>query len=158
MADFVFIKHANQLASYPMFSRLSEEQLQKFHNICREETFLPGAVLHEQGAPANRVFIIVQGQVAEEIQVGERVLSPVKPLGAGDVTGCSALFPPNVHTCTARAITEVNALVVDAHQLRKLFDEDCDIARSFYRHVIGALHHRMRSLEMTGARRATSSQ
>jgi len=157
MTKFVFIKDINQLASYPLFSRLSEAQLQKFYTICREETFLPGAVLHEQGEPAEHVFIILQGQVAEELQVDGRTLSPVKPLGAGDVTGCSALFPPNVHTCTARAITEVNTLVVDADRMRKLFDEDCDIARSFYRHVIGALHHRMRTLEMIGTRKSTRS-
>ncbi len=153
MAQFVFVKDVNQLASYPVFSRLTQEQLQKFYRICREETFLPGAVLHEQGEPAQRVFIILQGQVAEELQVGGRTLSPIRPLGAGDVTGCSSLFPPNVHTCTARAITEVNTLVVDADEMRQLFDEDCEIARSFYRHVIGALHHRMRTLEMTTARR-----
>jgi len=150
MADFIFIKDVNQLASYPLFSRLSQEQLQKFYAICREETFLPGAVLHQQGDPAENVFIILQGQVAEELNVGGRTMSPMKPLGAGDVTGCSALFPPNVHTCTARAISEVNTLVVDAEKMRKLFDEDCEIARSFYRHVIGALHHRMRTLELIG--------
>ena len=150
MSKFLYIKDIHQLAAYPVFSRLSEEQLQRFYDICVEETFLPGAVLHEQGDPAEKVFIILQGQVAEELTVGGRSMSPLKPLGAGDVTGCSALFPPNVHTCTARAITEVNALVVDSEKMRRLFDEDCEIARSFYRHVIGALHHRMRSLEMVG--------
>ncbi len=153
MAQFVFVKDVHQLASYPVFSRLTEEQLQKFYQICREETFLPGAVLHKQGEPAQRIFIILRGQVAEELQVGGRTLSPIQPLGAGDVTGCSALFPPNVHTCTARAIGEVNTLVVEADRMRQLFDEDCEIARAFYRHVVGALHHRMRTLEMTTARK-----
>ncbi|HEY81521.1 MAG TPA: cyclic nucleotide-binding domain-containing protein [Anaerolineae bacterium] len=157
MAEFVFIKDVSQLAPYPLFSRLNEEQLRKFYSICREETFLPGATLHQQGEPADHVFIILQGQVAEELVVGGRVLSPLKPLSAGDVTGCSALFPPNVHTCTARAITEVNSLVVDASKMRKLFDEDCEIARSFYRHVIGALHHRMRSLELIGAQKPSEN-
>ena len=156
MAEFMFIKDVNQLASYPLFSRLNQNQLQRFYDICREETFLPGAVLHEQGAPAENVFIILKGQVAEELIVGNRTMSPIHPLGAGDVTGCSALFPPNVHTCTARAITEVSTLVVDAENMRKLFDEDCDIARSFYRHVIGALHHRLRTLEITSAQKAST--
>ncbi len=150
MSKFVYIKDINQLAAYPVFSRLSEDQLRKFYDICVEETFLPGAVLHKQGDPAEKVYIILQGQAAEELTVGGRAMSPLKPLGAGDVTGCSALFPPNVHTCTARAITEVNALVMDSEKMRKLFDEDCEIARSFYRHIIGALHHRMRTLEMVG--------
>ncbi len=148
MSQFVFVKDINQLASYPVFSRLNEDQLRKFYAICVEETFLPGALLHKQGEPAEKVYIILQGQVGEEIHVGGRLMSPVKPLSAGDVTGCSALFPPNLHTCTARAITEVNALVVDAEKMRHLFDEDCEIARSFYRHVIGALHHRIRTLEL----------
>ena len=157
MAEFVMIKDISQLSAYPLFSRLSEEQLQKFMAVCREETFLPGAVLHEQGAPAREVYFILSGEVAEELAIKGKVLSPIKPLGAGDVTGCSALFPPNIHTCTARAITEVNTLVMDADKMRKLFDEDCDIARSVYRHLIGSLHHRMRTLELTGARRPSTS-
>ncbi len=156
MAEFVLIKDVNQLSAYPLFSRLTEAQLQKFMTVCREETFLPGAVLHEQGAPARKVYFILSGEVAEELHIKDKTLSPIKPLGAGDVTGCSALFPPNVHTCTARAITEVNALVMDSEKMRKLFDEDCDIARSVYRHLIGSLHHRLRSLEMTGARRSAA--
>jgi CRP-like cAMP-binding protein len=157
MSDFVLITDASQLSAYPLFSRLSEEQLKKFMDICREETFLPGAVLHEQGAPAKEVYFILSGEVAEELTIQNKVLSPIKPLGAGDVTGCSALFPPNIHTCTARAVTEVNTLVMNAEKMRKLFDDDCDIARSVYRHLIGSLHHRMRSLELTGVRRPTSS-
>ena len=151
MAEFVLIENIDQLRTYPLFSRLSEEQLRKFMNICREETFLPGAVLHEQGEPAKEVYLILAGEVAEELRIQDKVLSPIKPLSAGDVTGCSALFPPNVHTCTARAITEVNTLVMDSEQMRKLFDEDCEIARSIYRYLIGSLHHRMRSLELSSA-------
>ena len=156
MTDFVMIKDVRQLSAYPLFRRLSEAQLQKFMDICREETFLPNAVMHEQGAPAKEVYFIISGEVAEELHIRDKVLSPLKPLSAGDVTGCSALFPPNVHTCTARAITEVNTLVLNAEKMRKLFDEDCDIARSVYRHLIGSLHHRLRSLELTGARRPAS--
>ena len=150
MTEFVLID-IKQLSAYPLFSRLSDEQLQKFMTICREETFLPGAVMHEQGAPAKEVYFVLSGEVAEELHIKDKALSPIKPLGAGDVTGCSALFPPNVHTCTARAITEVNALVMDADKMRKLFDDDCDIARSVYRHLIGSLHHRLRTLELSGA-------
>ncbi len=150
MTEFVLID-IKQLSAYPLFSRLSDEQLQKFMTICREETFLPGAVIHEQGAPAKEVYFILSGEVAEELHIKDKALSPIKPLGAGDVTGCSALFPPNVHTCTARTITEVNALVMDADKMRKLFDDDCDIARSVYRHLIGSLHHRLRTLELSGA-------
>jgi CRP-like cAMP-binding protein len=157
MTEFVLIKDVSQLSAYPLFSRLTEEQLRKFMTICREETFLPDAVLHEQGTPAKEGYFILSGEVAEELRIKDKVLSPIKPLSAGDVTGCSALFPPNVHTCTARAITEVNTLVMNAAKMRKLFDEDCDIARSVYRHLIGSLHHRLRSLELTGARKPASN-
>lgn len=157
MTKYTLIKNINQLTTYPLFSRLSEEQMKKFMAICREETFLPDTVLHKQGETANNVYVILSGQVAEELTVSGRTLSPVKPLAAGDVTGCSALFPPNAHTCTARTIDETNVLVVDAEKMRKLFDEDCDIARYFYRHIIGALHHRMRTLEMTSSRRSSEA-
>jgi CRP-like cAMP-binding protein len=148
MSKFVYISDLEALASYPIFADLSKEELKKLLTVCREESFLPNAVLHTQGEPAEYIYVILSGRVEEELRSKDVLLSPIHPLEAGDVTGCSALFPPNLHTCTARAVTETSVLVFNADKLRKLFDEDCGIARSFLKHIVGSLHHRIRTLEL----------
>ena len=147
MSDYLLVSDYASLADYPLFSELSTEQLQKILYICTEESFLPGAELHKAGDVAKNIFFILSGTVEEELHIGDVILSTYKSLGDGDVTGCSAILPPVEHTCTARAITETSVLSIDAEGLRKLFDEDCALARSLLLQVISALHQRIRTLE-----------
>ena len=147
MSDYLLVSDFPTLADYSFFSGLTTEQLQKILDICTQESFLPGAELHKAGDVAKNIFFILDGSVEEELHVGAVVLSTYKSLGAGDVTGCSALLPPVEHTCTARAITETNVLSIDAEGLQNLFDEDCALARSLLLKVIGSLHQRIRTLE-----------
>lgn len=148
MSNFVYVPDYETLANYSIFADLNKEELEKLLDVCREENFLPNAILHRQGQPADHIYVILNGKVEEELRSKEILLSPLHPLEAGDVTGCSALFPPNIHSCTARAITETSVLVFDADKLRTLFDEDCKIARSFLKHIVGSLHHRIRTFEL----------
>jgi CRP-like cAMP-binding protein len=147
MSDYLLVSDYASLADYPLFSELTTEQLQKILYICTVESFLPGAELHKAGDVAKNIFFIIDGKVEEELHIGGVMLSTYKSLGAGDVTGCSAILPPVEHTCTARAITETSVLSIDAEGLRNLFDEDCALARSLLLQVIASLHQRIRTLE-----------
>ena len=147
MSDYLLVSDYPTLTDYPIFSDLTTEQLQKILNICTQESFLPGAELHKAGDVAKSIFFILNGAVEEELHIGDVMLSTYKTLGDGDVTGCSAILPPVEHTCTARSITETNVLSIDAEGLRKLFDEDCTLARSLLLQVIASLHQRIRTLE-----------
>ena len=147
MSDYLLISDYASLVDYPLFSDLTTDQLQKILYICTEESFLPGAELHKAGDVAKNIFFILDGRVEEELHIGDVILSTYKSLRAGDVTGCSAILPPVEHTCTARTITETRVLSIDSEGLRKLFDEDCPLARSLLLQVIASLHQRIRTLE-----------
>jgi CRP-like cAMP-binding protein len=148
MKNYLLVSNYPSLSDYPIFSDLTTEQLQKILDICIEESFLPGSELHKAGDTAMNIFFILDGAVEEELHVGDVLLSIYKPLRAGDVTGCSAILPPAEHSCTARAITETSVLAIDTEGLKKLFDEDCALARALLLHVIGSLHQRLRRLEL----------
>ena len=51
------------LHEYPLFSRLNEEQMQSVMQVAREECFLPDAILFEEGATADEIFILVKGEM-----------------------------------------------------------------------------------------------
>jgi CRP-like cAMP-binding protein len=138
------------LHEYPLFNGLKEEQMQAVLNVCREECFLPDAILFEEGQPAKEIFVLVEGKVEESFTAGEAVLSPIHPVGVGEIIGCPALVPPYTHNCTARSLTQIEVLAINAAGLRKLFAQDCQLAVSVQQFVIQALLERIGKLRLAG--------
>ena len=138
------------LHEYPLFEGLTEEQMQEVLNVCREECFLPDAILFEEGQPAKEIFVLVEGEVEESFTAGEAVLTPIHPVGVGEIIGCPAFVPPYTHSCTARSLTQIEVLAIDAAGLRKLFAQDCRLAVSVQQFVIQALLERIGKLRLAG--------
>ena len=131
------------LHEYSLFSGLNEEQMQAMMQVCREECFLPHAILFEEGQTAGEIFVLVEGDVEETFTVDEARLSLLRPVEVGEIIGCPALVPPYTQSCTARCLSEVEVLAIDAAGLRDLFAQDCQIASTIQQHVIQALLERI---------------
>ena len=138
------------LHKYPLFSGLTEEQMQAVIQVCREECFLPDVTLFEEGQPAKEIFVLVDGRVEESFTAGEAVLTPIHPTGVGEIIGCPALVPPYNQRCTARSLTRIEVLAIDVVGLRKLFEQDCRLAVSIQQYVIQALLERIGKLRLVG--------
>lgn len=138
------------LHEYPMFRGLNEEQMRAVMQVCREECFMPETILFEEGQPAEELFVLVEGEVEESFTVGEAVLTSIHPVGPGEIIGCPALAPPYTQSCTARALTGIEVLAVDAAGLRELFAQDCQLAVSIQQYVIQALLDRIGEMRLVG--------
>ncbi len=138
------------LHEYPLFSGLNEDQMQAVMQVCREECFVPDAILFKEGEPAEEIFVLVEGEVEETFTVDEAKLSLLRPVGVGEIIGCPALVPPYTQNCTARSLNEIEVLAIDAAGLRELFAEDCQIARLIQQHVIEALLERIGKMRVAG--------
>jgi CRP-like cAMP-binding protein len=138
------------LHEYPLFSGLNEEQMQAVMQVCREECFVPDAILFEEGQSAKEFFVLVEGEVEESFTVDEAKLSLLHPVRAGEIVGCPALVPPYTQYCTARSLTQIEVLAIDAVGLRELFVQDCQIARAIQHNVIEALLERIGKLRLNG--------
>lgn len=138
------------LHDYPLFSGLTEEQMQAVMQVCREECFLPDAILFEEGQPAKEIFVLVEGKVEESFTAGEAVLTPIHPVGVGEIIGCPGLVPPYTHRCTARSLARIEVLAIDVVGLRNLFAQDCQLAVSIQQYVIQALLERIGKLRLAG--------
>ena len=138
------------LHKYPLFSGLTEEQMQAVMQVCREECFLPDVTLFEDGQTAKEIFVLTEGKVDESFTVGEAVLTPIHPAGVGEIFGCPALVPHYKHSCTARTLTRIEVLAIDVVGLRKLFKQDCQLAVSIQQSVIQALLERIGKLRLAG--------
>lgn len=138
------------LHEYPLFSELDEKQMQAVVGVCREECFLPDAILFEEGQAAKEIFVLVEGEVEESFSAGEAVLTSIHPVGPGEIIGCPALVPPYTQTCTARSLTGIEVLAVDTAGLRELFGQDCALAVSIQQYIIKSLLKRISRLRLAG--------
>ncbi len=138
------------LHEYPLFSGLNEDQMQAVMQVCREECFVPDAILFEEGEPADEIFVLVEGEVEETFTVDEAKLSLLRPVEVGEIIGCPALVPPYTQSCTARSLSGIEVLAIDASGLRELFAQDCQIARFIQQHVIEALLERIGKMRVAG--------
>jgi CRP-like cAMP-binding protein len=129
---------------------LDEEQMQAVMPVCREECFVPGTVLFEEGQPAKELFVLVEGEVEESFMAGEAVLTPIHPVVPGEIIGCPALTPPYTQNCTARSLTRIEVLTIDTVGLRELFAQDCHLAVSILQCVNEALLERIGKLRLAG--------
>jgi CRP-like cAMP-binding protein len=142
--------HFDLLHEYPLFKDLDEEQVQAVLQVCREECFVPDSILFEEGETADELFILVQGEVEESFRAGEALLTPLHPLGPGELIGCPALVPPYTHNCTARSLSGIEVLAIDVAGLRGLFKQDCNLAVSIQQYVIEALLKCIGKLRLAG--------
>jgi CRP-like cAMP-binding protein len=133
---------------YPLFSDLSAEQMHAVVELCREECFYPNYTLFEDGEPATKMYVLVEGEVEVFFAIGEEGLTCVGRIGPGEIFGCSALVPPFIFTATARAKTRIEVLELDAVALRELFENDPRLAVSIQQHVIQGLLARIVDLRL----------
>jgi CRP-like cAMP-binding protein len=136
------------LHEYPLFDELTDKQIQAVMQVCREECFLPNAIMFEEGQLADELFVLVEGRVEESFSAGGATLTLIRPVQPGQIIGCQALVPPYTQNCTARSVDRVEVLAIDAAGLRELFARDCQLAVSIQQHVIQALLERIAALRL----------
>jgi CRP-like cAMP-binding protein len=112
------------LRRFSCFTPISEESLKELAMIASEARVPAGTCLFQEGSPADKLSLIVQGSVDIQYALGTGELRSVDTLIAGDLLGWSALVEPYQMTGTATAATETRLIVVDARRLRALCERD----------------------------------
>lgn len=90
----------------------------------RRVTFGKGQRLFREGEAAESCWLIRSGAVALETASPGGAVTTVQVIGAGEMLGWSWLVPPYRWHFDARAVETVEALELDAVQLRALADQD----------------------------------
>jgi CRP-like cAMP-binding protein len=116
------------IAAQPFFKGMSPQQLQLLAESALEMKFETGQKIFETGSPANRFYLILEGQVVMESELAEHgVMLPIQTLGAGDNLGWSWLFPPFTVHLSARALTPTRTIFFYGTRLR----EQCEFDHEF---------------------------
>ncbi len=112
-----------KLRQVPIFSSMSDEELEKIAASMTEEKFEKGASLFQQGEDPRALYVILRGWVHIVGAEGNVLAS----LGAGSLLGESSVFKNRKYTTGAVAGSDVEALSLTVEGVEKLVDEDPSI-------------------------------
>ncbi len=116
-----------------VFQRLTDDDLEKISALCSQEVHEAGVTIFQAGSMAERVFVLVDGKVAlqmeaptGQLQLRKRVTVDV--VRNHELFGWSGMVEPYIYTLSAICLQTTMVLSIDAQKLSALLQEDCPIA------------------------------
>jgi CRP-like cAMP-binding protein len=103
---------------------LPAEHRARLMDVAREVNFPSGARLFDEGAPAERFWIVRSGAVTLDTRAPNGRTVVIDSLGQGELVGWSWLFPPYEWQLGAEAMTPVRTREFDARTVRAMMDAD----------------------------------
>ena len=111
-----------QLRQSPLFSGLHLDAVKLFAYLSRHRTFAPGDLLIEQGEKADKAFVLSEGCVEVIVMhKGEQVV--LHRLENEIFFGELALLAQFDWFCSVKALTDVDALIIDRTSFQKVLEK-----------------------------------
>lgn len=141
------------IGEHPFFSGMSAERLAEIVRDAQEIIFEPGELIFREKDPANRFFLIKEGEVALESHAPGGGPLFVEKIGPRDVLGWSWLVAPYLWQLTARAVTRTKAIALNGAHLLGVCERDpafgYDLMKRFTKVILARLQAtRKRWLEL----------
>jgi CRP-like cAMP-binding protein len=136
------------IREFPLCSGLDDKQVNALAKLCQAKSVYPDEFLFKEGELGHSIYILENGDVEVTFATGHGSTLCTDQVGSGDIIGCSAMVPPYVHTSTARTLSEVTVLVIDAIKLRELFKQDHQLGFCIQQHLMQALLKRITDLRL----------
>src|SRR4030042_1864157 len=144
------------LRRYPFFGGLTDGQLKALSMLADEKTFESGALIFEECGDADKIYLLIEGNVDlsyRSIDEMHTYTTPPKEFYAGsinpgEVFGISALIEPYVNNATAKASKPSRVIMIDANKLRKLLEQDLQLAYNLTRQTVIVLMDRLIALRV----------
>ena len=145
------------LRRYPFFASLNDDQLKAIAMIAQEKTYLKDTVLIKENTPANKLVLLLEGDVDLIYSGGGEgavVNALVGSISPGEVYGVSSLIEPFTFISSAKATVPVKVAEVDGVALRTLMDGDAKLAFALMRNIAQAVLERLKytQVELAAAR------
>jgi CRP-like cAMP-binding protein len=138
----------DRLARYKCFGDLTEDQRKAVAELAEEECFYPESTLFKEGEHGRKLYLLASGSAEILYNIGEEGPARVDTVSGGEILGCSTLIEPHIYTSTARCLSEIETLVLDAEGLKQLMDEDCNLGFKIQKQIIEMLLDRIIDLRL----------
>jgi CRP-like cAMP-binding protein len=112
-----------RLRNVDIFEGLNDEELKTAAHFCQEESVGGGVTLCEEGARADKLFILEEGSVSMRLTSGSHygIRTP------GKILGWSFLVPPNRYTATAVTDGPCKLLVIKSPDFYDLIHKEAKL-------------------------------
>ncbi len=144
----------NQLRTYDFFAGLTTAQLEAIAMLTLEKRFEPGVTLFQEGQPADKLYLPLQGSVDLYFNMNgntkQRVLAG--EVESGMPVGISALIAPHTYMMTARTASQCHMLELNGALLRAIFELDPAMGYTVMREIAKASLERLHLARLQLAR------
>ncbi|MCX7945294.1 MAG: cyclic nucleotide-binding domain-containing protein [Deltaproteobacteria bacterium] len=100
-----------------LFENLLPEEFEYLAEISQVKEYKIGDIIFYEAEPGNSLYVIIEGEVEILRKDAEGKLKPIAVLKAGDFFGEMSLIDKEMRSATARAKTDVKALVLTSENL-----------------------------------------
>ncbi len=138
---------ATMLRELKIFEELNDRELEQIAKGAKIEELGPGATLTEAGAPANRLYLIVEGRVTVNVQGPQGKTIGADELGPGQVLGWSALVGPYIYTASGVTVEKSKLIVFSGSKLREIFEINNHIGYRVLKGMGAVISRRISALE-----------
>jgi CRP/FNR family transcriptional regulator len=131
------------------FRALQPEQFARVKPLVREKVFERQRVIYFEGAPAERLWVVRQGEVRLYKSSSNGQITTLDVLGPGEVFGAVSAIERDAYSASAETVTGGSAWWLGREVFLRLLNDDPRLAREILRIVSRRLqdaHDRLRSL------------
>lgn len=108
-----------------VFKRLTEDRLRRVAALCARSTYEAGAMVARQGDEVRKLYIVEEGMVQFQIEIGPGRSWSVDSSGRGECFGWAGLIdPPLPWASTGRCAEDTILTEVDIGGLKKLCESE----------------------------------
>lgn len=136
---------AGLIGEQQLFKGLSKQYVDLLAEAAMLKEFAAGEVIFREGDPANRFYLILDGEVSLESSSGERSPVVLQTIGTNDVLGWSWLFPPYYWHFDARALKPTKAIFFYGTWLRESCERDHDFGYEMMRRMSAVIIKRLQA-------------
>lgn len=143
------------LRRVPLFSELSDEDLDRVARYTRDRRLEKGEMLFQRGDLAHGFYFVVSGQVKlafSSAQGNEKVVEIIGPLQS---FGEAIMFMDRPYPVFAEALTDALLLHIGQNVVSDLIDQDTTFARKLLAGMAIRLHTMVRDVEAYSLRSST---
>jgi signal transduction histidine kinase len=137
----------------PLFSQLGPKDLERLHQVAREETFSAGQEIFREGSPGDGLYLLSEGLVEISVVVGagRQVFSQIVP---GDFFGEMAVLDDQPRSACAVAKERSIVYFIPRAETLKLLEHSSGLALAFLREV----SHRLREFNQQYLREVVQAE
>ena len=112
----------------PLFTELSEPELQKIARVAVPRNYPAGTIILREGDPGDTCYVLRAGQARVTRQHADGRTITLTNVGPGEIFGELAMFGGEVRSATVEAVDDVRAVAILAGDLKRLLNEHPEIA------------------------------